>query len=235
MNLGNQNFSLIVSDFLSLFFPNYCSVCDLTLSKSEKLVCSHCLSNLNITNLHLDQPNQLHRRFFDIPNLKYAMTYAWFQKDTAIQELLHQLKYEGNEAIGLLLGEIYGEDLFPYFGGEWDLITTVPIHYKKQRKRGYNQSHLIAEGMSLALHIPFEPLIEKSVNKMSQTKKHRIERFDNVESTFNLINPNKNLQNKRILLVDDVVTTGATLQASSQPLIKAGAEISIATISATRS
>jgi ComF family protein len=163
------------------------------------------------------------------------MTYAWFQKDTAIQELLHQLKYEGNEAIGLLLGEIYGKELSHYFSDEWDLITTVPIHYKKQRKRGYNQSHLIAEGMSIALNIPFEPLIEKRVNKKSQTKKHRIERFDNVESTFQLLNPNQKLQNKRILLVDDVVTTGATLQASSQPLMKAGAEISIATISATKS
>lgn len=162
------------------------------------------------------------------------MTYAWFQKDTAIQELLHQLKYGGNEAIGLLLGEIYGKELSKYFNDEWDLITTVPIHYKKQRKRGYNQSDLIAEGMSLALNIPFEPLIKKTVNKKSQTKKRRIERFDNVESTFQLIDPNKNIESRRILLVDDVVTTGATLQSSSQPLIKAGAEISIATISATR-
>jgi ComF family protein len=163
------------------------------------------------------------------------MSYAWFQKGTAIQKLLHQLKYEGNEAIGLLLGELYAKELSQYFKGEWDLITAVPIHFKKQRKRGYNQSHLIAEGMSLTLNIPFEPLIEKLVNKKSQTKKHRIERFDNVESTFQLINPNRrNLKNMRILLVDDVVTTGATLQASSQPLIKAGAEISIATIAATR-
>lgn len=235
MNLGNQNFTLIVSDFLSLFFPNYCTLCNLTLSKSENLVCSHCLSNLNRTNLHRDQPNQLHRRFFEIPNLHYVMSYTWFQKDTAIQELLHQLKYEGNEAIGLLLGEYYGKELSQYFFGEWDLITTVPIHYKKQRKRGYNQSDLIAEGMSLALNIPFEPLIVKAVNKKSQTKKDRLERFDNVESSFQLLNPNRSLRDKNILLVDDVFTTGATLQASSQPLIRAGAEISIATIAATRS
>ncbi|WP_375579701.1 phosphoribosyltransferase family protein [Marivirga tractuosa] len=176
----------------------------------------------------------MHRRFFEIPNLKYAMAYAWFQKDTVIQHLLHQLKYEGNEAIGLLLGEIYGEQLSDYFSNEWDLITTVPIHYKKQRKRGYNQSHKIAEGMSLKLNIPFEPILEKTVNRKSQTRKHRIQRFDNVESTFHLKIPKENLKNKRILLVDDVVTTGATLQACSQPLQKAGAEISIATISATR-
>lgn len=162
------------------------------------------------------------------------MAYAWFQKDTVIQHLLHQLKYEGNEAVGLLLGEIYGEQLSDNFSNEWDLITTVPIHYKKQRKRGYNQSHKIAEGMSLRLKMPFLPLLEKSVHKRSQTRKHRIERFENVDSTFHLKDPRQNLQNKRILLVDDVITTGATLQACAQPLQKAGAAISIATIAATR-
>jgi ComF family protein len=187
-----------------------------------------------MSNLHLDQPNQLHRKFFDIPNLKYAMTYTWFQKGSSIQHFLHQLKYEGNEALGVLLGELYGEQLSPYYKNEWDLITAVPIHYKKQRKRGYNQSHCIAEGMSKTLGIPFKPILTKSVNRKSQTKKHRIERFDNVESTFHLKNPTQNLKGQKILLIDDVVTTGATLQASSQPLLKAGAEISIATIAATR-
>ncbi len=163
------------------------------------------------------------------------MSYAWFQKDTVIQHLLHQLKYEGNEAIGLLLGEIYGEELAQYYTDKWDMITCVPIHYKKERKRGYNQSYRIAEGMSLSLKAPFIPLLEKSVNRKSQTKKHRIQRFDNVESTFHQKNSQVNLKNKRILLVDDVLTTGATLQACSQPLQKAGAEISIATIASTRS
>lgn len=162
------------------------------------------------------------------------MTYAWFQKDTVIQQLLHQLKYERNEAVGLLLGEIYGKQLSEIFLKEWDLITAVPIHYKKQKKRGYNQSHLIAEGMSLALDVPFVPLMNKVINKASQTKKNRLERFENVAASFQLIDKNKHLQNKKILLVDDVITTGATLQASCQPLLKAGAEISIATICATR-
>jgi len=162
------------------------------------------------------------------------MTYTWFQKASIIQQVLHQLKYEGNEAIGVLLGEKYGEILYSYFKGEWDLITAVPIHYKKERKRGYNQSHCIAEGLSRSLNIPFEPLLVKSVNRKSQTKKHRIERFDNVDATFHLKRAHQKLQGKRILLVDDVVTTGATLQASSLPLQKAGATISIATISATK-
>ncbi|MGM0580001.1 MAG: ComF family protein [Bacteroidota bacterium] len=223
-----------MSDFLSLFFPNYCAACNLTLSKSENLVCSHCLSSIQETFMHKDQPNQLHRRFFDIPNLQYAMAYAWFQKGSVIQKLLHQLKYEGNEAIGVLLGEIYGERLAEFYDGKWDMITAVPIHIKKHRKRGFNQSHRIAEGLSQSLEVPFEPLLEKTVHKNSQTRKHRIERFDNVDSTFHLKNSSKDLRGKRILLVDDVLTTGATVQACSQPLQKAGAKTSIVTIAATR-
>lgn len=234
MKLRTQNFSVIVSDFLSLFFPNYCATCNLTLSKSENIVCSHCLASLHQTLIHEDQPNQLHKRFFEITELKYAMTYSWFQKGSSIQHLLHQLKYEGNEAVGVLLGEIYGDQLYPFYKREWDMITAVPIHYRKERKRGYNQSHCIAEGMSKTLKIPFKPILTKSVNRKSQTKKHRIERFDNVDATFHLKDPMQDLTDQKILLIDDVVTTGATLQASSQPLLKAGAEISIATIAATR-
>jgi ComF family protein len=184
--------------------------------------------------MHLDQPNQLHKSFFEIPKLKYAMSFCWFQKGTAIQQLLHQLKYEGNEAVGLLLGELYGEELAKHYSGKWDLITCVPIHLKKHRKRGFNQSHLISEGLSLKLNIPFQPILEKSVNRKSQTRKHRIERFENVESTFALKEPIQDLSGKRILLVDDVLTTGATLQSCSKPLQEAGAEISIVTIAATR-
>lgn len=184
--------------------------------------------------MHQDQPNQLHRRFFEIPDLKYAMAYAWFQKGSVIQQLLHQLKYEGNEAMGVLLGEIYGDQLSDIYQGKWDLITTVPIHIKKRRKRGFNQSHRIAEGLSQKLSIPFVPLLEKTVHKKSQTRKHRIERFNNVEGTFYLKKTSTSLKGKRILLVDDVLTTGATVQACCEPLQKAGVEISIVTIAATK-
>ncbi|BDD16966.1 amidophosphoribosyltransferase [Marivirga tractuosa] len=184
--------------------------------------------------MHTDQPNQLHKRFFEIPNLKYAMSFAWFQKGSVIQNLLHQLKYEGNEAIGVLLGELYGDQLSDIYSEKWDIITAVPIHIKKRRQRGFNQSHRIAEGLSHRLSIPFVPLLEKSVHKRSQTRKHRIDRFSNVESTFQLKKASTSLKGKRILLVDDVLTTGATVQACSEPLQKAGAEISIVTISATK-
>ncbi len=233
--VSTQSFSLIVYDFISLFFPNYCSACNLTLTKSEEFICTHCRSEINLSNIHKDQPNILHPRFFEIPNLQYALTYAWYQKDSVIQKLLHQLKYEGEEALGVFLGEVYGKDLKDFqYDERWDIITSVPLHYKKFRKRGFNQSDKIAEGLSIALDLPFQKLLKKQVNRKSQTKKHRLERFSNVEATFALLNIAKDLKGTRILVVDDVLTTGATIQAACQPLIEKGAKVSILTMAAVK-
>ncbi len=233
--VSTQSFSLIVYDFISLFFPNYCSACKLTLTKSEEFICTHCRSEINLSNIHKDQPNILHPRFFEIPNLQYALTYAWYQKDSVIQKLLHQLKYEGEEGLGVFLGEVYGKDLKDFqYDERWDIITSVPLHYKKFRKRGFNQSDKIAEGLSIALERPFKRLLKKQVNRKSQTKKHRLERFSNVDETFGLLNSKESLIGKRVLVVDDVLTTGATIQAACQPLIKEGAKVSVLTIAAVK-
>ncbi len=233
--VSTQSFSLIVSDFISLFFPNYCCSCDLTLTKSEEFICTHCRAEINLSNIHKDQPNILHQRFFEIPNLQYAITYAWFKKDGVIQQLLHQLKYEGDESIGTFLGEIYGKELRDFeYQDKWDYITSVPLHYKKFRKRGFNQSDKIAEGLSLSMDLQFVRLLKKEVNRSSQTKKHRLDRFTNVEESFGLLNSKVSVEGKRILVVDDVLTTGATIQAACQPLVKAGAKVSILTIAAVK-
>ncbi len=234
--LSTQPFSLIVSDFISLIFPNYCSACNLTLTRSEELLCTHCHSDLSLTQTHKNQPNILHSRFFEIPDLQYAMSLCWYQKGSVIQKLLHQLKYNGNEEIGVYLGEMYGKELLQEeYNKKFDLITTVPLHFVKHKKRGYNQSDKIAEGLSKALNIPFRRLLQKQVNRKSQTKKHRLERFDNVESTFSMLkNVTTDLTRKRVLVVDDVLTTGATIQAACQPLIEKGAKISILTIAVAK-
>lgn len=233
--LSTQSFSVIVSDFVSLFFPNYCCACNLTLTKSEEFICTHCRAELTETNMHKNQPNVLHPQFFEIPDLQYAMAFCWFHKGSVIQKLLHQLKYEGNEELGVFLGKVYGKKLKEYqYHEKIDIITTVPLHFLKYRKRGYNQSDKIAEGLSLALELPFQKLIKKEVNRKSQTRKHRLERFQNVEATFSALNTKGSLKGKSILVVDDVLTTGATIQSACQPLITKGAKISILTIAAVK-
>ncbi|MBK6267143.1 ComF family protein [Marivirga sp. S37H4] len=185
--------------------------------------------------MHKSQPNILHTKFFEIPNLQYAMAFCWFQKGSVIQKLLHELKYGGNEELGVYLGEMYGKELREYgFHEKFDIITSVPLHFIKYRKRGFNQSDKIAEGLSLALEVPFKKLLKKEVHGKSQTKKHRLERFANVESTFSLLATKSNIKEKNILVIDDVLTTGATIQAACQPLIEKGAKISILTIAVTK-
>ena len=230
----NQSLGLILSDFVSLFYPNYCACCNITLSPSENTVCIHCLNQLQETKLHERQPNELHQRFYEMPELRYAFAYCWFQNEGIIQKLLHQLKYKGHTEIGIFLGERYGQLLADKnYDKTIDIICSVPLHFKKYKKRGYNQADLIAEGLAKTFNKPFKRLLKKEYNLSSQTKKHRIERFQNVEDSFSLLSKQQ-IKNKHILVVDDVLTTGATMQAACQPLLKAGATMSILTIAAVR-
>ena len=147
--------------------------------------------------------------------------------------MLHRLKYDGRREVGVKLGELYGQELIHSdFLKGIDHIVAVPIHPKKERIRGYNQTDLIAQGLSAETGIPIQiGLLERMVHSESQTKAKRHERFDKVEHVFKL-NPIIELENKHILLIDDVVTTGATIEACSQLLIKGGLKkLSVATVS----
>ncbi len=209
--------------------------CSLTLSPSENTVCLNCLNSLQKTTVHERQPNELHQRFYEMPQLMYAFTYCWFHQAGVLQTLLHALKYKGHGQVGVFLGEKYGALLkTKNYHHQIDVICSVPLHYRKYKKRGYNQSDLIAEGVAAVFEKPFEKLLRKDINRKSQTKKHRLERFKNVEDTFSLLTK-KPLKNRHVLVVDDVLTTGATIQAACQPLLRAGANVSIFTIAAVRS
>jgi ComF family protein len=230
----SQSYSVLLNDFVSLFFPNYCMGCNVTLSPSEKVICLHCKSEIQQTNLHTMQPNILHQRFYELPSLRYAFAYSWFQQQGALQKMLHALKYKGHAEVGIYLGRLYGTILLETGYAEMiDYITSVPLHYLKYRKRGYNQSDLIAEGIAETSGIPFRKMIRKKYSGTSQTKKHRSERFENVENTFGILSK-MNLRNKHILVVDDVLTTGATMQAACQPLVESAATVSIFTIAAVK-
>jgi ComF family protein len=201
-------------DFVSLFFPELCPACGNNLMKSEKIICTGCIYDLPYTNFHTDPENkvvkQLRGRF---PFLQ-AGAFLHFTKGGKVQNLMHELKYNNNPETGFRLGELYGLALMDYNG--WirpDLIIPVPLHKKKLKKRGYNQSEHIAAGLSSALNIPFESsLLYRQNDTETQTHKSRYNRYENMKEAFAL-KDSGHLTNKHILLIDDVITTGATFEA----------------------
>ena len=219
-------------DFLDMLFPRTCLTCNGLLEKNEEMICTHCRFELPQTDFHLEQDNPLARKFWGRVPLKYAFAYLRFVKTGKVQTLLHHLKYYGKEEVGDMLGKWYGNELRKKgFEGEFDLILPVPLHLSKLRKRGYNQCDSIARGLAEGLQIDWSNsvLLRKQAN-ISQTKKDRVERWENVESIFEVINPQL-VENKNILIVDDVITTGATLEACCVPLQKAGCRsLSIASL-----
>ena len=221
-----------ISDFISLFFPRYCLACSEALVKGEDILCTRCILDLPRTNYHLQEGNPIEERLFGRIPVKHAWAFLKFRKKGVVQHLLHQLKYNNHPEIGIALGKVFGKALFDSgFKEAFDLIVPVPLHQSRLLKRGYNQSSKFAEGLSASLKIPWDESISiRSQKTSTQTKKSRIERWENVKSVFTVAQ-NSKIEGKKILLVDDVITTGATLEACGQHLIAAGcADLSIAVI-----
>jgi ComF family protein len=184
------------------------------------------------TNFHTDTNNPVARSFWGRAPIEQAAAYYYFKKDTGVQNILHNLKYKGQTKLGQSLGFMYGAELkqSPHFAGV-DVVLPVPLHKKKQRKRGYNQSEHFALGLaqSLGAQLDTTSLI-KTTHTESQTKKNRLERVDNVANVFTVTAPQQ-LAGKHVLLVDDVITTGATIEACALQLATvSGIRISVAGI-----
>ncbi len=221
-----------ISDFISLFFPNSCLACSEALVKGEEILCTYCLAELPKTNYHLQSDNPIQDRLFGRIKVKHAWAFLMFKKGGIVQHLLHQLKYNNHPEVGVRIGMLFGRELCEQgLEKEFDLIVPVPLHKSRQRKRGYNQSAKFAEGLSNSLGIPWDESI--SIRKKStatQTRKSKLDRWENVNGVFGVDVVDKIL-NKRILLVDDVITTGATLEACGQHLLESNcAELSVACI-----
>jgi len=222
----------LADDLFSLFFPNLCLGCGQPLVRGEVAVCSICHFHLPKTYFHNDPDNTLNRVFWGRVNLEAVAAYVYFQKGSTVQHLLHQLKYKGKQEIGFHIGKWYGQDLryAPVFR-DVELIVPVPLHPNKLRKRGYNQSRMFAEGLVSVMQARLEDKsLYRKVDSKTQTRKARYNRWENVESIFAVRNP-ENLRGRHILLVDDVITTGATLEACAQALLQVpGVKVSVATI-----
>lgn len=217
-------------DFVTLFFPNHCLGCSNTLYKGEEILCTKCILELPKTKYHEQRENTIKTRLSGRINLEYAMAFLRFRKTGVVQHLLHQLKYNNHPEVGLRLGKIYGKELVDSgLGNEFDLIIPIPLHQSRQRRRGYNQSSKFAEGLSSSMKIAWDDdVIERKVKTTTQTRKTKIERWENVKDVFLVKHPER-IINKRILLIDDVITTGATLEACGHQLLNHGcAALSIA-------
>ncbi|MEG1763184.1 MAG: phosphoribosyltransferase family protein [Bacteroidales bacterium] len=224
----------LLSDFYYLFYPRLCPICKEVLRAQETFFCSACIVALPRTYYELEDNNPIEKHFWGRIPIENAMAYLFFTKKGQIQNLMHQLKYKKKKEIGEVLGKALGEALAiaPKYQ-DIDLVIPVPIHPQKIKKRGYNQSAIIAQALALALEkdIILNVLIKK-IQTETQTRKNRFSRWKNVQDVFGLQNSEK-LKYKHILLVDDVITTGATLESCARLLESIeGVRISIACLAA---
>lgn len=213
----------IFKDFGSLFFPNHCLSCDDSLVKGENLICTNCMLQMPQTNYHLDPTNPLKCRLSSRIQVEHVMALFKFSKSGRVQGLLHALKYKNHPELGVMLGNLYGERIMEgNLCNVFELIIPVPLHPARKRKRGYNQSAKFAEGLSQKLGIPYsDDLMERKIKTETQTRKSKLSRWQNVNEVF-LVKEVEPIKLKKILLVDDVVTTGATLEACANQLLAAG-------------
>lgn len=223
---------MIFQDFIALFYPRVCVACHASLVKGEDVLCTPCLVELPKTAYHRYDENPVRNRLAGRLPLAFASAFLKFRKGGLVQSLLHELKYNNRPEIGIRMGHLYGVELMESgLGANFDVIVPVPLHASRMRRRGYNQSAKFAEGLSEALNVPWEESISLRLESTNtQTKKGRADRWSNVKDAFSVAAVDKILD-RRILLVDDVITTGATLEACGSHLIESGcASLSIACI-----
>jgi len=203
----------ILSHLIHVLFPELCHVCGSGLVKGEHIMCVPCFFNLPRTNAHTDPDNKTSELFAGRVPFTAATSYFYYSKYSKYAHLIHMMKYKGKPDIGVYLGKLLGQELKNTgFSAGIDLIIPVPLHKKRMRKRGYNQSLCIAEGISLATGIAIDTKsVIRVVNTSTQTKKDREQRAENMADVFTL-DKEHGLASKHVLLVDDVITTGATIE-----------------------
>jgi len=200
-------------DFIELLYPRTCKACKSALSKNEDWICTNCIIDMPKSDYWLDSENIVNQIFWGKTKIEFASAFLLFSKASRYRKLIHSLKYKNDQESGIQLGRLYGQEIskksqYPLI----DYIIPVPLHPKKQKKRGYNQSDCIAQGLSETTKIPYlNNVLIRTVNTETQTKKHKDERWQNVSGVFDLINT-ETVEGKSILLVDDVITTGATIE-----------------------
>ena len=225
--------AMLGSELLGLFFPPLCVGCQGLLTRQEQQLCNDCLTLFPQTDYHLRAKNELLYRFQGRAPIYRAAALFRFTKQQALRHLLHQSKYFNRPAVLQQLGRYYGGKLAQAsgYGNHVEAIVPVPLHPRRLRQRGYNQSAVFGRGLSQALGVPLrQGWLQRAHYTVSQTKKNRQERFKNVQEVFQ-VPTDAPVQGAQLLLVDDLITTGATLQACADTLAAAGvSSISLAAV-----
>ncbi|GAB4301298.1 MAG: ComF family protein [Marinilabiliales bacterium] len=219
-------------DFANLIYPDICMSCGNNLLSNEQYLCVDCYYDLPRTNFYKDPENPVAKIFWGRAKIEQAFSYFYFSKGSKFQKLIHHIKYQGYKELGYYLGKNFGMEIKDFFPEDYfDYLIPVPLHPKKEKKRGFNQSEWIANGIGEALNVNVDSKsLIRNVYTETQTKKSRIERWKNVESIFQLKNPEK-FNKKHIVIIDDVITTGSTIEACIETINNAcNARISVMTL-----
>lgn len=222
----------LAGDVISLFYPRVCLACGNILFRKEEVLCFSCIYHLPKTNFHFQEDNPVARQFWGKINFQSAASFYYFTKGSKVQHLVHQFKYKGYKEIGSYIGNLYGLELIksPLFSPVTSVLP-VPLHPRKQAKRGYNQAEWFAKGLAESMKISLDTTtLIRAYASETQTKKSRFSRWENVKEIFKIEDIGKQA-GKHVLLVDDVITTGSTLEAAGHTLLNIpGIRISVASI-----
>lgn len=217
---------------LHLAFPHVCEGCGTDSLQEDHLLCLRCLSTLPATNFSPYPENPIEQMFWGRMAVDSATALYYFTKGSMMQELVHQVKYRSNKQLGLYLGELMGSALVESTRfTSVDALIPLPLHPSKEHKRGYNQSALLCEGIARVMRKPIlTDVVARPEETETQTKKNRVERWQNMQGKFKLVDASA-IEGKHVLLIDDVITTGATLEACGREILEAkNLRLSVATL-----
>jgi ComF family protein len=223
--------SITSSPLFHLFYPYNCIGCGSDVIDKDNFICLQCIHDLPVTNFAIHANNALEKKFWGRVSVTSAMSELYFSKDSIVQNMIHEFKYRGNKNAGHYFGNMIGRSLLNCNRFDVDLIIPLPLFIRKEKMRGFNQAEILCDGIAEIIN---KRVISKNVIRKvfteSQTRKHRTERWQNVEGLF-YINDPKPLEGNHILLVDDVITTGATLEACGTEILNVrGTKLSVATL-----
>ncbi|HVF96566.1 MAG TPA: phosphoribosyltransferase family protein [Flavisolibacter sp.] len=222
----------IKESILHLLFPHVCEGCGTDVLQQDHFLCLHCHASLPKTEFHLYPNNPVEKIFHGRLRIQNATAQYYFSKQSRMQHLMHSLKYKGNKDVGIYLGKLMGFALAETAHFQpIDALVPLPLFPSKEKRRGYNQATVLCEGIADVLHKPIlTDVVIRTVHTDSQTAKNRVQRWQNMEGRFQLVKPEV-IYGKHVLLVDDVITTGATLEACGAELLEAqNVQLSVATL-----